>query len=251
MERYVTQTKFAEMARLAVSSVGRAAKKWPPEAKYGKRIDLEHPVVAAYLEKHTGDPTPVRPPAKKPGRVPRSADGTQAAPAVPKPKSRPPATPRPPLQSVVSSQIGAMSRKNAPPSNAAPGTAPDNIHDLADWPLKKIIGMFGSDVRFVDWLRATKEIEIIAEKRLKNAETERRLVSRRLVKVGIIEPIDTAHSRLLQDGVRTIARRVVAMHEAGDELPDIEAFIADQIGSFIRPAKTQIKRTMQHVTADR
>lgn len=121
---------------------------------------------------------------------------------------------------------------------------PEDIEAFADMTLRELIRRFGTDVAFVDWLKATKEIEYINEKRLKNAQTQGDLVSRELVKIGIIEPIDAAHIKLLTDGAKTITRRVTAMHSAERDLDDIEKFVKDQITSFIRPVKAKVKRAL-------
>jgi len=123
---------------------------------------------------------------------------------------------------------------------------PEDIRDFADMTLRELIQRFGTDVAFLDWLNATKRIEDINEKRLKNAATQGELVSRTLVKTGIIDPIEGAHLKLLTDGAKTIALRVTAMHSAGLQLPDIENFVSDQISSFIRPMKAKIKRSLKN-----
>ena len=88
-------------------------------------------------------------------------------------------------------------------------------------------------------------IEDINEKRLKNAQTKGELVSRELVKLGVIDPIDAAHIKLLTDGAKTIARRVTAMHDAGRPLDDVEKFVKNQITSFIRPIKAKVARALK------
>ena len=122
---------------------------------------------------------------------------------------------------------------------------PEDIQAFADMTLRELVEKFGTDARFVDWLKATQTIEAINEKRLKNAQTKGELVSRQLVKVGVIEPIDSAHIKLLTDGAKTIARRSTAMHDAGRELEEIEKFVADQITSFIRPVKAKVARALK------
>jgi membrane carboxypeptidase/penicillin-binding protein len=124
---------------------------------------------------------------------------------------------------------------------------PDNIQAFADMTLRDLIEKFGTDTRFVDWLSATQKIEAINEKRLKNATTEGTLVSRTLVRTGIIEPIDACHIKLLTDGAKTIARRVTAMHSAKRPLDDIEKFVAEQITSFIRPVKAKVSKALKNV----
>lgn len=123
---------------------------------------------------------------------------------------------------------------------------PEDIQAFADMTLRELIEKFGTDTRFVDWLKATQAIEAINEKRLKNATTRGELVNRQLVRVGIIEPLDAAHIKLLTDGAKTIARRSTAMHDAGRELEEIEKFVADQISSFIRPVKAKVARALKN-----
>lgn len=123
---------------------------------------------------------------------------------------------------------------------------PGDIQAFADMTLRELIEKFGTDTRFVDWLKATQTIEAINEKRLKNAVSRGELVNRNLVRVGIIEPIDAAHIKLLTDGAKTIARRASAMTAAGREPEEIEKFVADQISSFIRPVKSKVARALSN-----
>jgi len=127
---------------------------------------------------------------------------------------------------------------------------PENIVVFLDWTLREVLRKFGTDAQFLDFLKATKEIEYINEKRLKNAKTKGELVARDLVKLGIIEPVETAHIKLLTDGSKTIARRGAAMIEAGRDVAELEAFVKDQISSFIRPIKTKVARVLKDVGAE-
>lgn len=123
---------------------------------------------------------------------------------------------------------------------------PDDLGDFVDMTLREILLRFGTSTAFLDWLKATKSIEDINEKRLRNAQTRGELVNRELIKRGVIEPFDTAFNKLLTDGAKTIARRVSAMTGAGRPVEDCENFVADQISSFIRPAKAKIIRTLKN-----
>ena len=83
-----------------------------------------------------------------------------------------------------------------------------------------------------------KEIEVIEERRIKSSKAKGELVHRDLIKKGIIDPIDTAYRKMLTDGAKTIARRAA--------VGDLEKFVADQIASFIKPAKASMKRALEH-----
>lgn len=131
--------------------------------------------------------------------------------------------------------------------NIDPADVPDNMQDFADMTIREVVTKFGTDYRMVDYLRALKEIETIDERRVKSAKMRGELIHRDLVSKGVLEPIDSAHRKMLTDGAKTIARRSVAMVGAGKDADDLEKFIAEQISSFIKPAKAKIKRALENV----
>ena len=122
---------------------------------------------------------------------------------------------------------------------------PEDIEAFADMTLRELIRRFGTDVAFLDWLKATKEIEAINEKRLKNAQTKGSLVSRALVQNGVIDVFNSAHLRLLKDGAKSIAAGAISKHASGAEPAAIEAYVSDILGSFIKPVKNKISRALK------
>lgn len=277
----INKSEFSELADVNPSTITRACKTVLKDAMVGKhKIDSSHPSAVAYLEKHapkgaapaTGiDPLYEAAVFTCGGSGRYSATAIQKAhkigwerakailetmrvngmiPDNPKPQDPVDNTPIPPVidsASVPRGHVAKNQAKKAGQYEEGSFTVPEYIGELADMTLRDLIMQFGTDVRFVDWLKATKEIEMINEKRLKNAESEGTLVSRRLVKVGILEPLDSAHVKLLTDGVKTIARRTVAMHDSGRDLADIEDFISDQVSSFLKPVKAKVARTLKDV----
>ena len=123
---------------------------------------------------------------------------------------------------------------------------PEDIRKLADWSLRDLVTKFGTDVAFLDFLKATKALEDIHEKRLKNAKASGELVDRDQIKIGVIEPINTAHVKLLTDGAKTIAVRTKAMLDAGRDLSEVEGFVTEQISSFIKPMKARVARGLKN-----
>lgn len=123
---------------------------------------------------------------------------------------------------------------------------PSDLSELMSWTIGEILDRWGTTTAFLDWLRATKTLEDIREKQLKNAEKSGVLISRDIVKKGVIDPIDAAHIKLLTDGVKTIAKRAMAMTSANRPPDDVEKFVGDQIGSFLRPLKNKIARALKH-----
>ncbi len=103
--------------------------------------------------------------------------------------------------------------------------------------LREVVEKYGTDIAFSDWLRAVKLIEDINEKHLKNEHTISELVSRQLVSDYLIEPFEVSHKRLITDGAKSIANRVITMSEAGSPVEDCERLIIDQISSHIKRMK--------------
>ena len=124
---------------------------------------------------------------------------------------------------------------------------PEDLREYAHLTLTELIQEYGTDYRFVDWLKALKAIEDITTAKLKNAATKRELVSFNLVKVGVLEPVELAHIQLMTDGAKTIARRVYSMAESGRRVEDCEKFVSDQISSFIKPMKAKIVKAIKNV----
>jgi hypothetical protein len=147
----------------------------------------------------------------------------------------------------VSGRAAARETKKNSGASLSDVTLPPEIKDLADWTLRDIIGQFGTDIAFLDFLRALKEIETIDEKRLKNAKAKGELVHRDLVKIGIIDPIDAAHRKILSDGTKTMAKRAMSMVLSGTTAQDLEAFFSEHLSSFIRPVKTKVHRAFKNV----
>lgn len=95
-------------------------------------------------------------------------------------ESTPPPPPDPPPEPKAPHVRGTAARKQARKEAAGEDPileVPENIAAFLDMSLRDLITRFGTDERFVDWLNATQKIEIIEEKRIKNAEKKGELVS--------------------------------------------------------------------------
>jgi len=123
---------------------------------------------------------------------------------------------------------------------------PENIAVFADWTLQDIVNKYGTDAAFVDYLRALKAIEDVAEKRLKNAQSRGELINRHVVKSGMIDTLDGAFTRMLTDGAKTIATRTHSLVKTGAKVQDIEDLVAKQLSTFIKPTKSKITRVLRN-----
>lgn len=128
-----------------------------------------------------------------------------------------------------------------------PDTIPDDIRDVKKMTIEEVVETFGTKLDYKLYVDAVKNIELIHEKRLKNARTMGLLVSKELVKVGIIDRVNAAHIKLLTDGMKTMAVRVEAMVHAGRNRQEIQKFMTDQTSSFIKPMKSKIDMSFENI----
>ena len=275
-QKLITRAQFAELAGVSGAAVTKAAGASLKAATSGKFIDAAHPDALAYVKKQDRDKTPpaatgldplyeqaleacqsannwtiahlVR--TQKIGKV--RARKLQAMLAATEVKD----TPTPRREADLDSHIAAKAphvrgtaarkERRKAESDETAEEVPENIAEYADMTLRQIIQKFGTDVRFVDWLKAVKAIEDIQEKRLKNEQAQGNLVNRDLIRTGIIEPLNTAHVKMMTDGAKAISVRVPAMAAAGEETVDIERYISGVISSFIKPVAAKVERAIKN-----
>lgn len=249
-----------------MSTITRGCRTHLKEACDGKRIDLDHPVVVAYLEKRGSIPPPrIGIDAYYERAVALCAEtqkftlrhlmkhlnigearaerilNTMAANGINGPAS-PKLNPVP--LTVASSP---KKRSDLQEEETKILEVPDEIREFLNFTVGDIVEKFGTLTRFKDWLAATQTIEAINEKRLKNAKFQGELVSRELVEKYLIAPFDGVHKKILTDGARKIAVRAYAMVNADAEVADIEKYIKKEITSFLRPVKEKIAKALENV----
>jgi hypothetical protein len=122
---------------------------------------------------------------------------------------------------------------------------PERLEEFLDWKMRDLIAQFGTDSAFLDWLKALKTLEEICDKRLKNAVSEGKLVSRDLIKRGVFDHFENAHTKMLTDGVKKIVKTISTLVEAKHDVSDMEKEVSDILGSIIRPAKAKITKTFK------
>ena len=277
VKNLVTRYAFSVMAGVSAAAITKACRGSLAGAVYGKRIDVDSVAARGYLEKQI-KPVPqigrdalydqavecCQQSENYSGKYLRSIFGIGSARAkkivetmrvnglIPEDVGEP--GEKRPIKITIPHVRGHVAanekRKNAAPEEPPIFEIPANIEKFADMTLRDIVLKFGTDIRFCDWLNATKLIESINEKRLKNATTKGTLVSREMIKKSVIAPIDTCHRRMLTDGARSLSIRVAAMHDAGDDQKKIEKYIHDQLTSFIRPMKTKVSQALRSVVGD-
>lgn len=214
-KRLIKKTEFAEQANVSRAAVTKACDKALAAAVVGKLIDIDHPDAIAYIRSKQVKKT--KTPTKK-ATKPRA-----------KAKPKTVAAPEPP----------------EPADEGSHFSEDDDLRDVLHLTLAEILERHGTSGQFKTFVDAKKTIVDVQTRVVKLAQLEGTLVSRDLVKVGVIDPIDAAHRKLLTDGAKTIARRVTAMNSGGRPLEDCEDFVKDQIASFIRPMKAKVARSLK------
>jgi hypothetical protein len=257
MEKLITRKQFAEMAGVSGAAVTKACSASLKGAVCGRRINSTHPDAVNYLKKHDRTKTTKKPVKKSPSKK----QIKKKAPAKKSPAKKAPSK-KAKAKKVAPKKTEPHTRGHAAKNQKKKTAAlkklvedqdednicaiPEDIQSFADMTLRDLIERFGTDTAFKDWLSATKQIEEINEKRLKNAVRIGTLVSRDLVRAGVIEPIDSVHIKLLSDGSKAIARRATAMHDAGRTVVEIENWVSDQITSYLRPVKVKVARALKN-----
>ena len=269
MQQLITKAKLAELAGVNPSTITRVSRTTLKAAVVGKQIDAAHPDVVAYLENKELEQTPPAATGMDPlyekaidactesGRFSASflqrhlkigwARADKIIQVIKLNRADKPEAPTPVVTKSRGNGVIRERKKAAPPISTREGTIeiPDDIEEFWGFTVREILEKFGTDTRFVDWLSASQKIEAINEKRLKNAQTKGVLISRKLVQGGVIDVFNSAHLRLMKDGAKSIAAGVISKHSAGAELSEVEAYITDILGSFIKPVKSKIKRTLK------
>lgn len=129
-------------------------------------------------------------------------------------------------------------RDNAPVVHNA------KVEKYMDLTLRDIVSFFGTDIEFIDWIKAVKAIEDVKEKRIKNEVSLNNLIPRDYVSQHVFSMLDTVNTRLLTDSPRTIAARVIEAHNSGETREKIEKLICDLLSVQIKGIKLRARRAL-------
>lgn len=123
---------------------------------------------------------------------------------------------------------------------------PNDIAELADESLRKLVEVFGTDSRFLDWLKALKAIEDVREKRLKNEVAEGSMISREFVETHVFGFIEGVLVQLLNDAPRTITARAIESVEAEETREVIEKTVQEILSKNIKNLKAKVTRALKN-----
>lgn len=117
---------------------------------------------------------------------------------------------------------------------------PDDLNEIGSWTIDEVVQKFGASPAFLDWVKALKEIEAIVDRRIKNNKALGKLVSIKFVEQHVISNFDNIHSRMLDDGSKTITLDVIEKHKSGLNSSEIQEHVSEIISSFIEKGKKNI-----------
>lgn len=252
----ISKSKFAELAGVSPKSITLAVrdgtKPLAPAVLSGK-IDPHHPAALAYIN-HIAEKKGL--PAPDKDMPERDLQQTESPLPAPKPRGKTKSSAVDKNYYSIENLINAISREKGGETakfelirdyvhKIMIKHLPDDIRKLSSMSLDDLITIFGTDVAFIKWLDAVKKIEDIFKNRISNATALGELVSRELVKKGIIAPIDGFHRGLLTDGVKTIEQELRTLHELGKSREDCRIALEKIISRFLRPMKSRVAKEVQ------
>jgi hypothetical protein len=122
-----------------------------------------------------------------------------------------------------------------------------DLIEFGEMKINWLVARFGTAPECLTWVKAMHEMEKVRERRIKNDQKTRQLVSRELIKMGLIDPIEETWTRMLTDGSKTEAIQAYAMAKSGRTVDDIEKFIRENKSRFIRVAKERIVKIIERI----
>ena len=125
---------------------------------------------------------------------------------------------------------------------------PPDIRKLGDMSIRDAVLKFGYFSNLDSLVKALKTIEDIHEKRIKNAQASGELVARDLIHRGVIDPIDTAHNRMLTDGAKTLGKRLYDKIKSGSDAKAAEKLIRAELTRILGPSKKKVQSVLRGIS---
>lgn len=228
-KKLITKAEFARICQVKAPNLTPMYKKSLKEIIVDGRVDLNHPKAIKYLKRRGINPTKVK--REKTRGVGRGSIEKRKVNL----KNEPPDKPK---------KKGKFKPKKNSDLEDLLNDLPDDIRKYAHMPLIELIEIFGTDVRFSDWLQNVKRVEDIAEKQLKNETTRGELIPREFVRTRIFDLIETSNTRLLNDSPRTIVARINELIESSEPREMQETVVREIISTQIKAIKVKAKRSL-------
>jgi hypothetical protein len=227
-QRLYSAARVGEATGVTRQYINRYCKEHCPDAKIGTKIDINHPVMHAFMQSKGADMSAQLKPAEE--RTSHLAT-----------------TP----VSQRESKLSISRRGNGTQSERPKITATQNktveqvdISDHGNLTLNELVAYFGSDESYRGWLQAKKTQVEIVEREIKVEEKTGEVVKREAMKKSVFGFLEEMNSRLLVDSAVTIATKIYAHCESGDTIEEATKTVRGEISKPIQNAKAQIVRNI-------
>lgn len=229
MPRLISRAELSRLARVSGAAITKACRGSLSAAKVLEGIDLEHAAVRAYL-------------ADKGVEVPPALAQTTMAETAQNLTESQTSTTDPDEKKAKGRTVPRRRRKIFPEIE---GMSAEDIAQLDDLTLRQVAQRFGHILGFKVYVENGVARERWREKKLRNDESDGRLIPRDLVEIHIMEALRDLNSRLLEDAPRTVASKVLSAARAGATLEEVERIFTDEMSSQLNPVKERIAKALR------
>ncbi|WFS86291.1 hypothetical protein vBVhaSMAG7_074 [Vibrio phage vB_VhaS_MAG7] len=227
-QRLYPASKIGAACGVSRQYITRYVKEHCQDAKIGTKIDINHPVMHAFMESKGADMS---------AQLKPSEERTSHLATTPVSQSE--------------SKLAKSRRGNGTKSERPKITATQNktveqvdISDHGNLTLNELVAYFGSDESYRGWLQAKKTQVEIVEREIKVEEKTGEVVKRDAMKKSVFGFLEEMNSRLLVDSAVTIATKIYAHCESGDTIEEATKTVRGEISKPIQNAKAQIVRNI-------
>ncbi|AUR91738.1 coil containing protein [Vibrio phage 1.164.O._10N.261.51.A7] len=229
-QRLYPASKIGAACGVSRQYITRYVKEHCSDAKIGTKIDINHPVMHAFMESKGADMSNQLKPAEERTSHLATTPVSQSESKLAKSRRR----------------SGTQSEKPRPKITATQNKTVEqvDISDHGNLTLNELVAYFGSDESYRGWLQAKKTQVEIVEREIKVEEKTGEVVKREAMKKSVFGFLEEMNSRLLVDSAVTIATKIYAHCESGDTIEEATKTVRGEISKPIQNAKAQIVRNI-------
>lgn len=206
-KRLYPAARIAEACGISRQGLNKLCRNKCPDARSGNKIDINHPVMRAYMESKNADFSKHLKPADE------RTD----------PQASTPVSQRETKLSMARRGTGTQSPRPKQAQEDRPQPDDVDVSEYGNMTLNEIVAEFGTDENFRGFLDAKKKQVEIIEKEIKVKEKLGELVSRDLMDKTRFSLVDGFTSRLLTDFCKSSPVDLRAAFESGKDNIEIEA----------------------------
>lgn len=229
-QRLYPASKIGAACGVSRQYITRYVKEHCPDAKIGTKIDINHPVMHAFMQSKGADMSDQLKPAEERTSHLATTPVSQSESKLAKSRRGNGTGSGQPKQKITATQNKTVEQVD--------------ISDHGNLTLNELVAYFGSDESYRGWLQAKKTQVEIVEREIKVEEKTGEVVKRDAMKKSVFGFLEEMNSRLLVDSAVTIATKIYAHCESGDTIEEATKTVRGEISKPIQNAKAQIVRNI-------